>query len=252
MLDILRLPMTKETLSKMTPEERSLFLLLGYASNQVNALWKLVIIATNQLENGGADCRHVAAGDGADQNGRHGPDGEGAGCGVGLAWADRDAGGGICGHRSGRAIRFKLGDGGIDWPNCDRRRPDAARLALCVCDDGVNRLLCGLRDAGVVAGEHAGDGAWRLRLRRLHEGRSAAAVADIAGYGRTGGSDLSCLGISVLAQQKWWEQHVKEPTSAPSHGASFCSLELKQFQTISPGASAFKRASGPRNHGHRY
>ena len=47
MLDILRLPMTKETLSKMTPEERSLFLLLGYASNQVNALWKLVIIATN-------------------------------------------------------------------------------------------------------------------------------------------------------------------------------------------------------------
>jgi hypothetical protein len=47
MLDILRLPMTKETLLKMTAEERCLFLLLGYASNQVNALWKLVIIATN-------------------------------------------------------------------------------------------------------------------------------------------------------------------------------------------------------------
>ena len=47
MLDVLRLPMTKEILAKMTPEERSLFLLLGYASNQVNALWKLVIIATN-------------------------------------------------------------------------------------------------------------------------------------------------------------------------------------------------------------
>jgi hypothetical protein len=47
MLDILRLPITKETLQKMTPEERSTFLLLGYASNQVNALWKLVIIATN-------------------------------------------------------------------------------------------------------------------------------------------------------------------------------------------------------------
>jgi hypothetical protein len=31
-LDILRLPMTKETLLKMTPEERSLFLLLGYES----------------------------------------------------------------------------------------------------------------------------------------------------------------------------------------------------------------------------
>ena len=47
MLDILRLPMPKETLAKMTPQERSLFLLLGYASNQVNVLWKLVIIATN-------------------------------------------------------------------------------------------------------------------------------------------------------------------------------------------------------------
>ena len=47
MLDILRLPITKEALMKMTPEERSMFLLLGYASNQVNALWKLVIIATN-------------------------------------------------------------------------------------------------------------------------------------------------------------------------------------------------------------
>jgi hypothetical protein len=40
--------MTKEVLDKMTTEERSLFLLLGYASNQVNALWKLVIIATNE------------------------------------------------------------------------------------------------------------------------------------------------------------------------------------------------------------
>ncbi len=48
MLDILQLPMPKETFAKMTPEERSLFLLLGYASNQVNVLWKLVIIATNQ------------------------------------------------------------------------------------------------------------------------------------------------------------------------------------------------------------
>jgi hypothetical protein len=46
-LDILRLPIPKETLAKMTPEERGLFLLLGYASNQVNVLWKLVIIATN-------------------------------------------------------------------------------------------------------------------------------------------------------------------------------------------------------------
>jgi hypothetical protein len=44
MLDILRLPMTKEILGKMTLEERGLFLLLGYASNQVLALLKLVIM----------------------------------------------------------------------------------------------------------------------------------------------------------------------------------------------------------------
>jgi hypothetical protein len=47
MLDILRIPISKADLLKMPVEERSLFLLLGYASNQVNALWKLVIIATN-------------------------------------------------------------------------------------------------------------------------------------------------------------------------------------------------------------
>jgi hypothetical protein len=38
----------KEHLLKMTPEERGLFLLLGYASNQVNVLWKLVIEMTNR------------------------------------------------------------------------------------------------------------------------------------------------------------------------------------------------------------
>jgi hypothetical protein len=48
MLHVLQLPMTREILGKMTVEERSAFLLLGYASNQVNALWKLVIIATNE------------------------------------------------------------------------------------------------------------------------------------------------------------------------------------------------------------
>ena len=94
-----------------------------------------------QLEDGGADCRHAAAGDGADQDGRNGPDGEGAGRGVGIAGADRDAGGRVSGHCSGRAICFQLGDGGIDWPDCDRRRPSPARFAICVCDDGVDRLL---------------------------------------------------------------------------------------------------------------
>jgi hypothetical protein len=49
MLAVLRIPISKVDLLKMTVEERSLFLLLGHASNQVNALWKLVIIATNQM-----------------------------------------------------------------------------------------------------------------------------------------------------------------------------------------------------------
>jgi hypothetical protein len=42
-LDILRLGVTKDLLHKMAKEERALFLALGHASNQVNALWKLVI-----------------------------------------------------------------------------------------------------------------------------------------------------------------------------------------------------------------
>jgi hypothetical protein len=46
-LDILRMDLTKELLRKMAKEERCLFLALGHASNQVNALWKLVIILTN-------------------------------------------------------------------------------------------------------------------------------------------------------------------------------------------------------------
>jgi hypothetical protein len=45
-LDILRMDVTKELLRKME-EERALFLARGHASNQVNALWKLVIILTN-------------------------------------------------------------------------------------------------------------------------------------------------------------------------------------------------------------
>jgi hypothetical protein len=47
MLDILRMDITKDLLRKMAKEERCLFLALGHASNQVNALWKLVIILVN-------------------------------------------------------------------------------------------------------------------------------------------------------------------------------------------------------------
>jgi hypothetical protein len=46
-LDILRMDITRDLLRKMAKEERCLFLALGHASNQVNALWKLVIILTN-------------------------------------------------------------------------------------------------------------------------------------------------------------------------------------------------------------
>ncbi|BAM93163.1 hypothetical protein S58_71990 [Bradyrhizobium oligotrophicum S58] len=47
MLDILRMDVGKDLLHKMAKEERCLFLALGHASNQVNALWKLVIVLTN-------------------------------------------------------------------------------------------------------------------------------------------------------------------------------------------------------------
>lgn len=47
MLDVLRMEITEDLLRKMAKEERCLFLALGHASNQVNALWKLVIILTS-------------------------------------------------------------------------------------------------------------------------------------------------------------------------------------------------------------
>jgi hypothetical protein len=48
MLKVTRIGLPKEQLDKLTPGERSLFLLLGYASNQINALWKLVIVSSNE------------------------------------------------------------------------------------------------------------------------------------------------------------------------------------------------------------
>ena len=44
---ITRIALPKAQLQKLTASERSLFLLLGYASNQINTLWKLVVVATN-------------------------------------------------------------------------------------------------------------------------------------------------------------------------------------------------------------
>jgi hypothetical protein len=47
-IKIYRIYLPKEQLRKLSATERSLFLLLGYASNQINALWKLIVVATNE------------------------------------------------------------------------------------------------------------------------------------------------------------------------------------------------------------
>jgi hypothetical protein len=48
MIDILSMDRIKPLLLKATPAERGLFLLFGYATNQINVLWKLISIATNE------------------------------------------------------------------------------------------------------------------------------------------------------------------------------------------------------------
>ena len=48
MIDVLQFGFGKKELVKMTPEERGMFLLLGHLSNQVNVLWKTVIVALNR------------------------------------------------------------------------------------------------------------------------------------------------------------------------------------------------------------
>jgi hypothetical protein len=49
-LKITRVALPKEKLQELTAGERSLFLLLGYASNQINTLWKLIVVATNEVD----------------------------------------------------------------------------------------------------------------------------------------------------------------------------------------------------------
>ena len=61
MIAVMRIGLTKKHLLKMTPEERGLFLLLGYASNQVNVLWKLVVEMTNRAPSDPVDERVSAA-----------------------------------------------------------------------------------------------------------------------------------------------------------------------------------------------
>ena len=61
MIDVFALNGAKELLTKMTPAERGLLLLFGYASNQVHVLWKLVTIATNETPDNPIEQRVNAA-----------------------------------------------------------------------------------------------------------------------------------------------------------------------------------------------
>ena len=66
-----------------------------------------------------------------------------------------------------------------------------ARLAARVCNNGFDRLLCRVRDTGIVRGEHAGHGAGRLYLWRFRQSRPTAAAADDGRHRRAGRGDLS-------------------------------------------------------------
>jgi hypothetical protein len=48
MIDVLRIPVSKESLRAMPRAERGLFLLLGYAANQINLMSKLVVFSSNR------------------------------------------------------------------------------------------------------------------------------------------------------------------------------------------------------------
>src|SRR6266545_1953892 len=61
MLRVIRVALPKEQLQKLAAGERSLFLLLGYVSNQINALWKLVNVATNGETRGSVEDKVSAA-----------------------------------------------------------------------------------------------------------------------------------------------------------------------------------------------
>jgi hypothetical protein len=61
MIDVMKMSFSKEDLLKMTKEERGLVFLLGYASNQVNVLWKLIIMATNRNPTDPIDSKVSAA-----------------------------------------------------------------------------------------------------------------------------------------------------------------------------------------------
>jgi hypothetical protein len=61
MIDVVKIPIPKEQLAKLSPEERSVFLTLGYASNQVCVLWKMIIFSTNHTPTEVVEQRVTAA-----------------------------------------------------------------------------------------------------------------------------------------------------------------------------------------------
>lgn len=61
MLDVVRIPITKERLKQLTKEERTFLLLLGYTANQITVLWKLIIFSTNQTPNDPVEQRITGA-----------------------------------------------------------------------------------------------------------------------------------------------------------------------------------------------
>src|SRR5450631_4202973 len=61
MIDVVKIPIPKEQLAKLSPEERCVFLTLGYASNQVCVLWKMIIFSTNRTPTEVVEQRVTAA-----------------------------------------------------------------------------------------------------------------------------------------------------------------------------------------------
>ncbi len=61
MIDVLRIPVSKEHLRAMPADERALLILLGYAANQISAFQKLVIFSSNKIDHGEVEQKLVNA-----------------------------------------------------------------------------------------------------------------------------------------------------------------------------------------------
>ena len=124
-------------------------------------------LSRRELENSGVDRRHVALGDGPDEDRGNRANGEWNGYGFGIAGTTYDAGGTVFRHRFGWAVPFELGNRSVDCADCNRYGREPSRFAACICNDGSDRLLRRIRYAGIVTSEYVGDGTRRLCLWRL-------------------------------------------------------------------------------------